>query len=162
MEGGPHVIWGRGLACPDEIMTALLTDGVAPAAPVQHCAQPFLDAYLPLGPPDPDNALALALAVVAEMGTYPELAYWDYASDLVLGCNHGGSIAATAGDDMSLFTVDGCAFWPGLAVSGTAEERHAGDVSDGMTLRIAAPGDAGGQIVYRTGSVTEAWSLDID
>jgi hypothetical protein len=162
MEGGPHVIWGRGLACPDEIMVAFLIDGVAPAAQVQHCEQPFLDRYVSIGPPDPADALAFARAVAAEMGTYPELAYWDYAADLVLGCNHGGSIAATGGDEVAVFTFDGCSFWPGLPVSGSAEERFAGDVGDGTTLRIVAPGPGDRHVVYRYGSVTEAWSLEVE
>ena len=29
MEGGPHVIWGRGSACPDKIVFGLMLDGRA-------------------------------------------------------------------------------------------------------------------------------------
>ena len=46
MEGGPHVIWGRGFACPDSIVEALLYDGTLPAAREQRCSQDFIMDYL--------------------------------------------------------------------------------------------------------------------
>ena len=48
MESGPHVIWGRGLACPDEIVFGLLFDGTLPEAQEQVCAQELIGAYTPL------------------------------------------------------------------------------------------------------------------
>ncbi len=48
MEGGPHVILGWGLACPDEIVTDLLVDGTLPAAPTQICHQDLMSPYTPL------------------------------------------------------------------------------------------------------------------
>jgi len=41
MQGGPHVIWGRGAACPDKIVFGLMLDGRKPEKREQICKQDF-------------------------------------------------------------------------------------------------------------------------
>ncbi len=42
MKNGPHVIWGRGLSCPDEIVFALMFDGTTPEDKEQVCSQELI------------------------------------------------------------------------------------------------------------------------
>ena len=42
MKNGPHVIWGRGLSCPDEIVFALMFDGTPPEDKEQVCTQELI------------------------------------------------------------------------------------------------------------------------
>ena len=44
--GGAHVIFGRGDACPDDIVTKFLADGTRPAARVLSCPNSVADAYV--------------------------------------------------------------------------------------------------------------------
>src|SRR6185436_11592090 len=41
-DGGPHVIFGRGDACPDDLVTAFLVDGRRPAERRTPCPAPVL------------------------------------------------------------------------------------------------------------------------
>jgi hypothetical protein len=73
MQGGPHVIWGRGFACPDTIVQALLYDGTLPTAREQRCEQ---DPDRRTTTPHPDRSrrtgrpFAVARAVQAELLAY--------------------------------------------------------------------------------------------
>lgn len=53
MQGGPHVIWGRGLACPDQSVADLMIDGTLPEAPEQVCTQHLIASYTPAYPDRP-------------------------------------------------------------------------------------------------------------
>ena len=64
MQGGPHVIFGRGLGCPDSIVFGLMLDGRKPERSEQVCRQEFLDRYTPLTMPG--DAFALARGVEAD------------------------------------------------------------------------------------------------
>lgn len=160
MTGGPHVIWGRGLACPDAMMTGLLTQGILPAAPRQVCEQDFTAPHVPLRPSLPVDPLALARAVADEIFLYPELSGWDGWEDLSVGCNHGGTFRAGAHDTAAPLTFGACALWPGIVIDGTGVWTYAGTARDGVALDLAVSGDVTGRVVWQRGDVTGAESVD--
>ena len=49
-QGGPHVIFGRGRACPDEIVTAFLVEDRRPPDRETVCAGRVADPYVPIAP----------------------------------------------------------------------------------------------------------------
>ena len=81
MAGGPHVIWGRELPCPDEIVFKLMFDGTEPEAREQICRQDFIGNYRKLTLTDPaavDPAL-IGRGVELEIRELPEIDNWDGA-----------------------------------------------------------------------------------
>ena len=89
MRGGPHVIWGRGLPCPDSIVQALLYDGTLPAAREQLCEQDPVADYTPLTltmPAQVSDPLTVARAVETELLGYGPLAGWDGKGPATYGC----------------------------------------------------------------------------
>jgi pimeloyl-ACP methyl ester carboxylesterase len=159
MQGGPHVIWGRGLGCPDQIVFGLMLDGRRPERPEQVCKQDFLDAYVPLTAPG--DAFALARGVETELAQLPELADWDTIDPITVGCDFGGSVTATAGEAGTDYAFKDCAFWPNLPATGDGVEIDAGDGTqpDGLTLKLAIAGAHAGNLTYRHDSTAEAMSL---
>jgi len=162
LKGGPHVIWGRGLACPDTIVQDLLFDGILPAAPEQHCEQDFVADYTPLTLTTPEqqaDPLAVARAVDVELSQIIPLTTWDGAYPITLGCNHGGTLTATATYSGTDYRFAECRFWPDLTISGTGAEINIGDENDGLTLTLAVSGGHSGNITYRRSVRDEAWSM---
>lgn len=162
LKGGPHVIWGRGLACPDTIVQDLLFDGILPAAPEQHCEQNFVADYTPLTLTTAEkraDPLAVARAVDVELYQIIPLTTWDGAYPITLGCNHGGTFTATATYSGTDYRFADCRFWPDLKISGTGAEINIGDETDGMTLKLAVSGSHSGDITYRRSVRDEAWSI---
>jgi hypothetical protein len=49
-EGGPHVIFGRGNACPDDLVTEFLVNGNVPAQRETVCEGYIADDYVPVAP----------------------------------------------------------------------------------------------------------------
>jgi|AraplaMF_Col_mMF_1032025.scaffolds.fasta_scaffold00048_116 pimeloyl-ACP methyl ester carboxylesterase len=161
MQGGPHVILGRGLACPDKMVFGLMLDGRKPEKREQVCRQDFLDAYVPLTGAKTGDAFGLASAVEAELAQSRDLANWDGYSELTFGCDFGGTISANAASSGIEYTFDACAFWPGLTVSGDGTAIDAGDGTrpDGLTLELKVSGTHKGTLTYRHDTTTEARSV---
>lgn len=165
MEGGPHVIWGRGLPCPDHVVFGLMLDRRQPEATEQLCRQSFLGDYTGLTLTGPDAAadpLALAKAVETEIAQSPELNNWDGATDLAIGCDHGGSITVSAGEGTTDYVFKNCSWWPEIKLNGDGNVVDAGDgaAADGLTLNLDVSGAHQGSIAYRHGTTVDAWSLD--
>ncbi|HVT50820.1 MAG TPA: alpha/beta hydrolase, partial [Dongiaceae bacterium] len=97
MEGGPHVIWGRGAACPDRIVFGLMLDGRKPEKREQVCKQDFLDPYVPLSSAESaGDPLSLGEAVETELTQSAALADWNGYDTIEIGCDFGGSLTANA------------------------------------------------------------------
>jgi pimeloyl-ACP methyl ester carboxylesterase len=121
-QGGPHVIFGRGVACIDNLVTAFLVDGALPGQKRTHCEGVVTDDYVPL-PPDraqdfPDVLEAL-FSAETEINYLPEYTYWDGVDATSVGCPHGDTIAFEAGKKNTRFTLNGCAFTQGFRMTGT-------------------------------------------
>jgi hypothetical protein len=163
MEDGPHVIWGRGLDCPDRIVSELLLNGRKPENREQFCRQTLISSYdaltLRQGSPTP---VAIAQAVETELADSPEFGNWDGNDPLSVGCDFGGSVTAEAVQSGTDYTFKDCAWWPQLKISGEAIsiDRGDGTTPDGMTLKIEVSGAHSGKLHYRHDITTAATSLD--
>jgi pimeloyl-ACP methyl ester carboxylesterase len=162
LQGGPHVIWGRGLPCPDRIVQDLLYDGRLPEAREQLCEQDFIAPYAPLTLTNPDlmaDPLTVARAVEAELYQMIPLAAWDGATPLTLGCDHGGKLTVRPTYQGTDYRFADCRFWPDLSISGQGSEISLGDDSDGFILRLTVSGPQDGEITYRYRTRDEAYSI---
>ena len=162
MQGGPHVIWGRGLACPDTIVQALLYDGTLPAAREQLCEQSPVGDYTPLtlvSAAQQADAFAVARAIESELLNYVPLAAWDGESSTSFGCPLGGMLFAAPADRGSEFTFTDCRFWPGLGFSGSASEISTEAPDDGITMHLVLSGAQQGDLTYLHRTTDEAYSL---
>ncbi|MCS7071765.1 MAG: alpha/beta hydrolase, partial [Anaerolinea sp.] len=98
MLGGPHVLFGRYAACPDDAVTALMVDSITPEARESICLG---DVLAPLDMPilAPEDALELALAFDQELAYAPEYQYWDGVEPLTVQCTFGGQWTLTPQQD---------------------------------------------------------------
>jgi pimeloyl-ACP methyl ester carboxylesterase len=162
MRGGPHVIWGRGFACPDTIVQALLYDGTLPAAREQLCEQDPIGDYTPLTltkPAELADPLTVARAVETELMAHGPLASWAGDTPATFACPLGGTLTATPTDMGSDFTFADCGFWPNLAFSGTGVEVNMDAPDDSLALTLGFTGAAEGDLTYLHRTADEAFSL---
>lgn len=162
LSGGPHVIWGRGIACPDGIVYDLIIDGIEPVAAVQQCEQDLIGGYTPLTlrrPNEMADPVAVARAVDTELYQNITLSTWDGMEPITIGCDFGGTFSATATYSGTDYLFRDCRFWPELAVNGTGVEITSGEGTDGMTLTLSVSGQHSGDIVYLYRSRDDAWSI---
>ena len=161
MQGGPHVIWGRGLACPDVIVNRFL-DGEAPDGKVQICTQNLIEDYVPLtllSDADRRDPLRVAKAVVTELDMLIPLQLWERDSDLTEVCPMGGKLVATATSYSERYSFEDCAFWPGISVSGAGSRDEDGAGDDGIWLNLTVDGPVAGALAYVENDATEAVRL---
>ena len=162
MNGGSHGIWGRGFACPDTIVQALLFDGTLPMAREQVCEQDPMAEYSPLTLTDPAqlaDPFNVARAVETELAALIPLAGWDGSQPTTFGCPFGGTLEATSTDQGTDYRFAACRFWPDLGVDGTGTDAMLGESSDTLTLDLAISGAQSGQLGYRHSRADEARSL---
>jgi pimeloyl-ACP methyl ester carboxylesterase len=162
MQGGPHVIWGRGAACPDKIVFGLMLDGRKPEKREQVCKQDFVDAYVPLSSAaSAGDPLSLGRAVETELAQSPALADWDGLDTIAVGCDYGGTLTANSAESGTEYAFKDCAWWPGLKISGDGVDIDAGDGDkpDGLTLRLDVAGAHLGSMTYRHDKTTDAMSV---
>lgn len=154
MQGGPHVIWGRGFACPDKIVADLMFDGKTPDAAVQVCTQDFIGSYQALTDPSA-GPLALLHGLKAEIDL-SDLSGFGGGDPVSAACDFGGSITASAAKNATAYAFAACAMWPGLVIDGSGK-----DVPDqGLSLKLQVSGSHTGDLTYHTSAVTEAATLD--
>jgi pimeloyl-ACP methyl ester carboxylesterase len=149
MEGGPHVIFGRGDACPDDLVTAFLVDDQMPESRNTTCEGVIASDYWPVAPADAaDYADPLEAMDTAYTEIYylPEYYYWDQVSSLSIGCTYGGTITFEPTDTGAALALDACAFSDGFAMTGTGEDNYAGDGS--AELKVTVSGLADGELIY--------------
>lgn len=156
MEGGPHVILGWGLGCPDQIVTGLLVDGTLPAAPTQICRQDLIAPYTPLTLTREVTPLALARAFDTELWLNPTFYVWDYATPFVTGCDYGGTMSVSAGARGTELLLESCALWPDVALTGKGVVIEDGSPDDGLALQLDVTGQHTGRIAFVSNWRTEA------
>ena len=162
MQGGPHVIWGRGLTCPDETVFGLLFDGTLPQSAEQLCIQDFIGTYTPLTltrADDAADAFTVARAVETEIGQSPELYDWDGGDPLSVGCDFGGAVEVSAAEEGTAYTFSKCRWWPEVVLDGSGTQVEDGTEDVGLTLDLSVSGSHQGQITFRHDSATDAMSL---
>lgn len=147
-EGGAHVIFGRGDACPDDLVTAFLVDDQRPAQRETRCEGVVANPYVPPIPAsaadfaDPLDALSW---VDDEIYYLPEYYYWDLETPTSVGCPYGGTLAFAPSDVGERLTLNGCAFSEGFILTGNgAYDYNAGRFS----LDVTVTGLADGSLSY--------------
>jgi pimeloyl-ACP methyl ester carboxylesterase len=165
LQGGPHVIMGRGEGCPDKIVLGLLLDHRTPVAHEQLCDTPLMRGYIPLTLSDPADAadgLKVAHALEIELDRFPEF-FWDLGTDPVsTGCDHGGKIEARDTEKGREYRFRNCELWPGITISGTGSTHQEGNETDDITLALDIAGTHHGHLNYHHDWITEATSLGGD
>jgi pimeloyl-ACP methyl ester carboxylesterase len=123
-QDGPHVTFGRGWDCPDDIVIDLLVADTRPNAGTScpgEMVSPFLELAVDKGGGDPIEFRARALDL--ELLAHPDYVGWDGLDPLVIGCRHGGRLEVTsegAGEDyVDTIKVDDCAVVKGEPMNGT-------------------------------------------
>jgi len=162
MQGGPHVIWGRGSACPDKVVFGLMLDGHKPEKREQVCKQDFLNPYVPLSSAaNASDPLSLGEALETELMQSPALADWDGLDTIEVGCDFGGSVTANSAESGTDYAFKDCAWWPSLKISGDGVDINAGDGDkpDGLTLRLEVGGAHQGTLTYRHDKTTDAMNV---
>lgn len=161
-KGGPHVIYGRETGCPDVTVNDVLLKATLPPAREMQCATDFVGSYTPLTLIEASagsDPLALVRAVETEVEQSEELAIWDGEDPVTIGCNHGGTLTATPTDTGTDYAFAGCAFWPGLSVSGKGALTDDDGDKDGLALDLDVSGGHQGALSYRRSEAAESWYL---
>jgi hypothetical protein len=120
--GGPHIIFGRDNACPDELVTRFLVNGTRPPKRETTCAGRLVDAYVPLAPLDARGFRSLRAALSSaetELSYLPEYYYWDAVTPTAVGCPAGGgTLRMTATADGERYRLRDCGFTRGVLMTG--------------------------------------------
>lgn len=120
-QGGPHVIFGRGIPCPDNLVTNFLVDDIVPANRENTCPGVVADPYVPLAPAEardfktPLDAMASA---ENEIFYLPEFYYWDFATPTGTGCTYGGTLRFQPQGDITKFDLQKCSLSRGFEITG--------------------------------------------
>ena len=120
-EGGPHVIFGWGNACPDDLVTRFLVTGRTPKHRVTNCEGVTVEEYVPVSPTDASEFVDLLDAfgwTETEINYLPEYYYWDGFTPTQVGCPLGGTLAFESDDERNFYTLDGCSFANDLIMTG--------------------------------------------
>ena len=148
-EGGPHIIFGRGDACPDRIVTDFLVNDQLPTAKETICPGEVVDPYVPLPPAsanlfsDPLQALNSAFT---EIENLPEYWSWDGATPTTIGCPQVGSLTWRSVDKGTHITLKRCGFTAGFAMSGEGDLLSA----DGnFSMEVHISGSASGTLKFQ-------------
>jgi len=146
MQGGPHVIYGRGNACPDDLVTAFLVESKLPTERETSCEGLVSDVYVPIAPTD---ASAFKTPLEAMDSVYNQIYYLpEYYNGvttdaITIGCTFGGTIDFKPSDeDKRNFTLDHCTLSKGFVMTGT------GSVTNGVSMDVSITGLKTGQLSY--------------
>jgi hypothetical protein len=155
-EGGPHVTFARGNACPDDIVNDFLVNDVMPEKAVTECDGELVGEYAPVAPADArdyKNALEAMISLENEITNALEFYYWDAASTEAIGCDRGGVVEFSIDkrdERLVRFMLDECIFSSGFVFTGDGsydldKDRWTfnGDVNGNQTgsLRYTRDGD---------------------
>ena len=149
MQGGAHVIFGRGDACPDDLVTAFLVDDQMPDQRETSCDGVVASTYWPNAPADASDfgdTLEAMDSAYTEIYYLPEYYYWDQTSTLSVGCDAGGTISFEPTDSGSSMTLNACAFTNGFVMTGTGVDNYYDDGS--AQLMVTVTGQAEGHLTY--------------
>ena len=147
-DGGPHVIFGRGVACIDDLVTQFLVDDRMPGQRETTCEGTVSAEFVPLAPLNAnDFASPLEALSSADDEIYylPEYYYWDVVTPTSLGCPFGGTLAFDATDSGDALTLKECSFSKGFVMTGSGANNY----DDGsFTLEVQVTGLKSGTLTY--------------
>ena len=115
VNGGSHVMFGRGIACIDDHVTRFILGGEVAAN--HSCDAPLVDPYIPLIALDGTDD-QLFTGIDNELAYLPELYLWDGYALTEVACSLGGKASFTGTDTTTDYLLEDCAFNPDLVVNG--------------------------------------------
>jgi pimeloyl-ACP methyl ester carboxylesterase len=154
-QGGPHIIFGRGNACPDDMVTDFMVKDQTPTQRQTECAGVVADTYVPLAPRNAsafDSPLDALASAETEITYLPEYYYWDGVEATSAGCSLGGTLDFAADGDKYAFMLSTCAFTRDFSMTGTGSY---GPDKDRFVLKVSTTGRWQCQLNYvRTGDTS--------
>lgn len=145
--GGPHVIYGWGNSCVDDLVTAFLVADILPAHQVT-CKGVVATEFVPLAPvnaADFESPLEALASVDDEIYYLPEYYYWDYETPTAVGCPFGGTMTFEPVNEGEKFTFADCAFSGGFVMNGEGFNNYEWET---FTLTVTVSGLAEGLLTY--------------
>lgn len=145
--GGPHVIFGWGNPCVDDLVTAFLVADLLPARDVT-CDGVVASEFIPLSPvsaADFESPLEALASVDDEINYLPEYYSWDYETPTSVGCPFGGTLSFDAADVGEKFSLSNCAFSDGFVMTGEGAYNYDAET---FTLDVSISGFADGALTY--------------
>ena len=122
--GGPHVIFGWGESCPDDLITAWLATGTPPPTRITLCDGEVAGTYVSVAEPsaaDYDDALDFATTMDDQLLNTDDYGYrYDSETALKVGCDFGGTVTYLPTETGTKMSLRDCAFTPNLPMTGTA------------------------------------------
>jgi pimeloyl-ACP methyl ester carboxylesterase len=147
-DGGPHVIYGRGVACIDDLVTNFLVNDQMPANRETTCEGAVTEDFVALAPLNASeyaNPLKALSSVDDEIYYLPEYYYWDAKTPTSVGCPFGGILSFEKTDTGDSMTLKDCAFSKGFAMTGSGSNNS----DDGsFTLEVDVTGLKSGTLTY--------------
>ena len=151
-DGGPHVIFGRGIPCIDDLVTNFLVKDEMPANRETTCEGTVTTEFVALAPFNANefaNPLEALISVDDEIHYLPEYFYWDVSTPKSVGCTFGGTLSFEATDTGDSLTLDNCSFTNGFALTGSGSNNS--DEGSFM-LEVAVTGLKDGSLTYTRNS----------
>jgi hypothetical protein len=139
--GGPHVIFGWGETCPDEVIADYLGSGTLPSARIVTCEGSVSDEFVPTAARQVDeyeDGLDFASSLDDQIFYSNDYQYRYDAEALTMGCDFGGTLTYTPSDTGTDVQLSSCAFTPGAAVTGTGS---ADDEAGTFVMDVTGEGD---------------------
>ena len=140
--GGPHVIFGWGLACPDNLVADYMVKGTMLKSPVTVCDGSVVDDYVPLAKDTEaeyaDGADFMG-SLVAQVLNSDDYVYQLEDDPIRAGCDFGGVLIYTPTDAGTTLKLDACELTKGVPVTGSGA---IADESGVVTLDVTLPGGA--------------------
>jgi hypothetical protein len=146
--GGPHIIFGRGVSCIDDLVTNFLVNDQPPAQRETICEGEVNDEFIlpaPVNASEFTDPLKALTSVEDEIYYLPEYYYWDAATPTAIGCPFGGILSFEATDIGDSFSLDACSFSKGFIMTGSGTTNY----DEGtFTLEVDVTGLVEGVLTY--------------
>ncbi|HYO42266.1 MAG TPA: alpha/beta fold hydrolase [Candidatus Limnocylindrales bacterium] len=137
-DGGPHVIFGWGLDCPDNPVADFMVKGTA-LPPVLVCEGYVADDYVTLAK-DTEAEYAdgadVMTTLVAQVLNSDDYVYELDEEPIRAGCDFGGVLVYTPGEGGTALRLDACELTDGMPVTGSGS---IDDESGIVTLEVTLP-----------------------
>ncbi len=119
-DGGAHLTFGRGAACPDGLVVGLLVDGIVPSSVVSSCPGAVIDPYIGLvrSADDDDPVGFRARALEAEILGHPDVVGWETSFRTTIGCRLGGRVVIDRNRAGGEVDIDQCEVVDGSPLTG--------------------------------------------
>jgi pimeloyl-ACP methyl ester carboxylesterase len=147
-DGGPHVIYGRGVSCVDDLVTEFLVNDQSPSERETTCEGSVTADFVSLAPLNASEfatPLDAFRSVDDEIYYLPEYYYWDMETTTSVGCPFGGTLTFEATDVGDALTLKDCVFSDGFAMTGNGSNNY----DEGtFTLEVDVSGLKEGTLTY--------------